>query len=648
MQPKTMGIPKFYGNWIVKKYRECTELPAPTSVHTVNIDLNAMIHPAMAEARDQRAADVVNTLKMKLREIYRKYNPRYLNVFVDGIPSVAKMVQQRTRRFISKKLKRDESYDSNSITPGTQMMYDIDSKLRDWFSGFPTVETNEGSQSVPSIYYSPYTVRGEGEHKMVDHLLEMKDKSGAHIIYGMDADLILLSLRLQRTDDNLKGLERVYLVKEDDKRSERLDIECLATNLTSTLGGRSGSIRDFIFLVNLMGNDFIPKTPGFRQMGGTLDAITKLYRESGLSIVDATGAVDYESFLLILGELIDTERDMLESEADIVYGFPDKELNEIYKMEETARYDNFFNYRDWWYYNALGPRGEVTEFEVEVTSDRLSNGMNKMCMEYITGMIWTYTLYLEGAKSIDQTWYYPYRHAPFIYDMYYALQNEIKKNTTGMFLTKEKPNDCHMLTLLFSVLPSSSENLVPAATKWLFGTGNKVSEFRYLYPSDFPIDHMGTNEDKEHAGIPMIRDLVAILPFVEVDHLDKQISMKITTETRDSARFATTTPYTMSGAWKGVGRGSGGRGESRYEERGSGGRGGREERGSGGRGEERGSGGRGGYSGGSQRRDYRVETGEAPRRPVYGGTGTPPGAVGEKYLPRSGVTSGTSGLIRKR
>ena len=50
-----------------------------------------------------------------------------------------------------------------------------------------------------TVYFSPSTVPGEGEHKIMDHIRNEKNKEKisynfSHCIYGNDSDLLLLAL----------------------------------------------------------------------------------------------------------------------------------------------------------------------------------------------------------------------------------------------------------------------------------------------------------------------------------------------------------------------------------------------------------------------------------------------------------------------
>src|SRR5690606_11774415 len=94
-------------------------------------------------------------------------------------------------------------FDSNCITTGTAFMRRLDAFLDDWLRAHAPV-------LPPTVIYSSHADPGEGEHKIM-HLYrtrpDFRQPGQHHILYGLDADLIVLSL--------LAPLESIYLIRED-------------------------------------------------------------------------------------------------------------------------------------------------------------------------------------------------------------------------------------------------------------------------------------------------------------------------------------------------------------------------------------------------------------------------------------------------
>ena len=95
-----------------------------------------------------------------------------------------------------------ESVDSNCITPGTEFMAKVD-KILEYF-----IEKKISEDPLwrdTKVLYSSHSDPGEGEHKIMAFIRSLRTSPGynnkeRHCIYGLDADLILLSLSLHDTN----------------------------------------------------------------------------------------------------------------------------------------------------------------------------------------------------------------------------------------------------------------------------------------------------------------------------------------------------------------------------------------------------------------------------------------------------------------
>ena len=138
---------------------------------------------------------------------------------IDGVAPRAKLNQQRSRRFRSAKdmaeATKDENikttsssnddsgglsspfggaFDSNCITPGTDFMARISSAIK-YFIRKKIKEYLLWRDL--KIIFSGHEVPGEGEHKIMQHIRDMRNQPGyrpntRHCMYGQDADLIML------------------------------------------------------------------------------------------------------------------------------------------------------------------------------------------------------------------------------------------------------------------------------------------------------------------------------------------------------------------------------------------------------------------------------------------------------------------------
>jgi 5'-3' exoribonuclease 2 len=120
---------------------------------------------------------------------------------------------------VSDEYKNEKGWDSNAITPGTPFMDLLAKSLRYWVAkklnedpGWAGVRSTPLTAPVPAlinihltaysqleVIISDASVPGEGEHKIMDYIRRQRshpshDPNTKHVIYGLDADLIMLSL----------------------------------------------------------------------------------------------------------------------------------------------------------------------------------------------------------------------------------------------------------------------------------------------------------------------------------------------------------------------------------------------------------------------------------------------------------------------
>lgn len=193
-------------------------------------------------------------------------------VSCDGVVCAAKRRQQRLRRFKGPWIAanapdrkkggegegkgEDEEWDQNALTPGTAFMAQLGRVLTD---GAARLSEQLGISVIVSTPAEP----GEGEHKLMARMrFESKMTRIKRItIYGLDADLILLSMLLGvETGAHVRLLREAQEFERGHKDEWRtLDIR----GLTQTMFGlesRHKPIRDFVAAMSLLGNDFIPRS----------------------------------------------------------------------------------------------------------------------------------------------------------------------------------------------------------------------------------------------------------------------------------------------------------------------------------------------------------------------------------------------------
>lgn len=247
------------------------------------------------------------------------------------------------------------AFDSNSITPGTPFMDILALSLRYWCQY--KLNTDPGWAKL-KIIISDATVPGEGEHKIMDFVRSQRaspdhDPNTRHVIYGLDADLIMLGLathephfRVLREDvffqdskarlcklcgqkgheaRNCRGEAKPKDGEEEEKDKEPilkpfiwLHVAILREYLAAELMVPNLPFRfdlervvdDWIFLCCFVGNDFLPHLPALEIREHGIDTLTTLWKDNLPFMggyVTKDGHIDLERAQIILDGLAKQE-----------------------------------------------------------------------------------------------------------------------------------------------------------------------------------------------------------------------------------------------------------------------------------------------------------------------------------------------------
>ncbi|KAL7930943.1 exoribonuclease [Trichoderma chlorosporum] len=371
-----------------------TTQPNPNGEELDNLylDMNGIVHPC-SHPEDRPAPTDEEEMML---EVFR-YTDRVVNmvrprkilmIAVDGVAPRAKMNQQRSRRFRSAReaqekeedkkalielLKRQnggvfpaadsetvvkKAFDSNSITPGTPFMDILALSLRYWCQY--KLNTDPAWAKL-KIIISDATVPGEGEHKIMNFIRSQRtspnyDPNTRHVIYGLDADLIMLGLathephfRVLREDvffnegknracklcgqkgheanncrGNAKPAEDAVEEKSKDAQAPALKpfiwlhVSVLREYLAAELSipdlpfrfDLERAIDDWIFMCCFVGNDFLPHLPALEIREHGIDTLTTIWKTNLPSMggyVTKDGHIDLERAQVILDGLADQE-----------------------------------------------------------------------------------------------------------------------------------------------------------------------------------------------------------------------------------------------------------------------------------------------------------------------------------------------------
>ena len=486
-----MGIP-FFAKKITAKY-PCMVL----SSNRINcgrlfLDLNCAIHQCATMVlksvtdRAKIEPEIIRQTIVYINKITKYARPSELvYIAVDGIAPRAKMSQQRKRRFISTWREREDAsmgekhWDTNAITPGTVFM----GKLADALQQFGRSRPFNDVHVIVSDSNEP----GEGEAKIVEYMRDNPAPKTNDVIYGLDADLIMLAMLSEG---------RVFLLREPaayDMANSHLpfvyfDINALK-NFTIKEYGYS-SIDDYVVMCFFMGNDFVPPMSHLKIKSNGIDAVmaahARVSDETGMQLVGkdpVTGkkCLNY-MFLLRLLEALKDNEDAGMVAADEAY----------YKQRVGHNYNKIDNYPTFNKYpEVIRPSrpGWRRNYYYHLLNIQGTDDINRVCQNFMEGIEWTFEYYFHGC--ISRAWYYKYNYSPTILDLYnYLLTTMSEKSYTDDYFTTQikkttYPDNAPCLNLLM-VLPPQSIELLPDHLRTIMT--NVGMGCLHMYPTEFKID----------------------------------------------------------------------------------------------------------------------------------------------------------------
>jgi 5'-3' exonuclease len=244
-----MGIPYYFASLIRKHPRIAQRVRSKIHSAFLGIDFNCLIHNYLDDSRPIES--VLEAIDMILRDVC---SADRIFIAMDGLVPYAKIVQQRYRRFrkSTAEVAPAPLFDRHQISPGTPYMRDLATAVR---TKFPDIEVSCTAEP------------GEGEHKIFQ-----KMKTGEEtMIYGLDADLILLSL----PHPNVRLLRENPDFQIKDSGFSALSIRELAKVLPLP-------VPQYVALCVLcFGNDFMPCLGMFSLREGGHERALDLYSKSG-------------------------------------------------------------------------------------------------------------------------------------------------------------------------------------------------------------------------------------------------------------------------------------------------------------------------------------------------------------------------------
>ena len=500
-----MGIPSYF-SYIVKNHQKIIKkLERNKKPNNFYLDCNSIVYDVINNAENGIVNETINAIIISLViskiEEYILFVSPTTNVYIafDGVAPFAKLEQQRQRRYKSwyqNKIHEQifesgmtpKKWNTAAITPGTQFMKELNEALYSYFN-----KARGEKYGTKNLIVSGSNKVGEGEHKIFDFI---RRNSAEHyesstIIYGLDSDLIMLSL------NHLEINPQMYLFREaphfsmgelEPSESYLMDIGELSKQIVFEMNG--GTVVDYIFLCFFLGNDFMPHFPSLNIRTGGIDKMLNAYKEINIGngkknrLTDGTQiywkhvrklcaflAKHEESNLIKEVALRDKKEGMYKrfeektpenrykpknsswSMTDEVRNPMDSKLQQFKKFESLPSYEREMEK----YINPLQPYWQQRYYETLFHFGGNDTAKKRtVSLNYLEGLEWNIKYYTTGCP--DWRWKYNYHYPPLLGDL---LKEMPYFETELMTVTTEARVPVTELFQLYYVLPKNSAYLLP-------------------------------------------------------------------------------------------------------------------------------------------------------------------------------------------
>ena len=456
-----MGIPCYFSS-IIRKYSKIMKKKNETTFKTRNfyIDSNSIIYDAIRKCditipdfEKQLYIEVVFQLEQHIFDVEPQEK---IIIAFDGIAPMAKIQQQRERRFKSnlerkirsKLYETEEAWDTCNITPGTKFMKELMTYLIHHFSKFKNVEIFSSNEP------------GEGEHKIFEYIRDNPEQhnKGNTVIYGLDADLIMLCISHKEYCDGLYLYrETPHFISSIDSSLEPnstyfLDIPNLIKFIQKDV---NGMLNDYVFVCFMLGNDFLPHFPALNLRTSGMDTLLttykKVFKKGDNHLVTETKQINWKNMRTFITELSKNEQERICDEYDIRDRW-ERRVKPCKTNDDKMEKFNSIPLKNRDIENIIDPfsRGwRQRYYNVLVDIDCDNESVQKMCINYLEGLEWTYKYYTDCCY--DWRWKYKYSYPPLLEDLarvvpYYDVE----------LIKKCEPNSLDPRVQLSFVLPIRS------------------------------------------------------------------------------------------------------------------------------------------------------------------------------------------------
>jgi len=493
-----MGIPSYFSH-IIKTYtniiQKCSE-----PIQYLLMDCNSIVYDAYRELEEEYKQKPFSIISIEDKLIQRTIHKivEYIEVIspskcayitFDGVAPFAKMDQQRIRRYKTQFTNQSTTplWNTTAITPGTLFMINLSKAINSFFIGSNPKYKNKYPET--KIMVSCSDEPGEGEHKLFHYLRNIDATKDIIAVYGLDADLIMLSLFHFEQTKNIYVFREAPTFKSvisgnyGPKELLFMDIYALSNSIFNEMGDyniydKSIRVTDYVFMCFLLGNDFLPHFPALNIRTHGIQILTDTYYQtigkfSNRSFIH-NKTIQWNFVLLFMTELAKQEYNYLIKESNErnkwdksswKTGTPLEQENYLLNLPVILRTDekyicpSEFGWENRYYKRLLHfPTEQISDLIVcsnaninVLFNERIKN----VCINYLEGLEWVF--YYYTSDCIHWRWKYSYSYPPLLSDLVKYIPN--KKST--QFLIPQSKQPFKPIIQLAYVLPSYQLYLLP-------------------------------------------------------------------------------------------------------------------------------------------------------------------------------------------
>jgi hypothetical protein len=266
----------------------------------------------------------------------------------------------------------------------------------------------------------------------------------SHCFYGLDADLIMLSL--------ITHVKNVYILRDNlypNGEAEKntwflVNIDLIRSNLLTLMNWENSNdvntINDFVFICFLIGNDFLPHIPEIEIISGGIEFMIEQYNLIGAKHGHMTKqgkittSFNKEALIEFVTLIANNEGVVISEKVMDSRYFEDAIATKYAKLEGDEYVVDMIKYK------------------AEYNSTKIVDDVSKVCDQYLDGLNWVLNYYISG--TVDWDWYYPNHYAPFASDL-------LKQIPMYEFKHRRINRPVDVLLQLASIIPERNANFLP-------------------------------------------------------------------------------------------------------------------------------------------------------------------------------------------